>query len=89
MSVSDTLDIFSFSKLFDESSGNGSVNLELFTNDGASDAKDLWNLLSDLLESLLIKEDIIVELVLNLSLSPSLLLGLGSLGLLGLGALSG
>ena len=43
--------------------------------------------MADLVKSLLVEEDILVELVLNLGLGPGLLLGLGSLGLLGLRAL--
>ena len=44
---------------------------------------------ADLVEALLVEEDIVVELILNLGLGPGLLLGLGSLGLVGLGALRG
>ena len=85
MSVSNTHNFASVGKLVDESSGNGSVNLELFTKDATGDAEDLWHFLSNLFESLLIQENIVIELILNLSLSPRLLLGLGSLGFLGLG----
>ena len=73
----------------DETSGDRSVNLELFHDDRARDAENLGHLCADFVEALLVEEDIIVELVLNLGLGPGLLLGLGSLALVGLGALGG
>ena len=62
-----------------ESPGNRSINLELFHDDGASEAENLGHLRADLVESLLVKEHIVVELVLDLGLGPGLLLSLGSL----------
>ena len=62
-----------------ETSGDRSINLELFHDDGASNAENLGHLRGDLVEALLIKEDVVVELVLNLGLGPGLLLCLGSL----------
>ena len=75
--------------MLQEGSGNGSINLELFHDGGASDAEDLGHLGADLLESLLVQEDIRVELVLDLGFGPGLLLCLGTLALVGLGALRG
>ena len=62
-----------------ESPGNRSINLELFHDDGASEAENLGHLRADLVESLLVEEHIVVELVLDLGLGPGLLLSLGSL----------
>ena len=45
--------------------------------------------MADLVEALLVKEDIVVELVLYLGFGPGLLLGLGTLGFVGLRALGG
>ena len=79
MSVSNASDFSSGGQFFDEGSCYGSVDLELFTQDGASDHEDLGNLSANLFKSLLIQEHVVVELVLDLGLSPGLLLGLGSL----------
>ena len=73
----------------EETSGDRSINLELFHDDGASEAKNLWHLRADLVEALLVQEDIVVELVLDLSLGPGLLLCLGTLAFVSLSALSG
>jgi len=73
----------------EKTSGDRSINLELFHDDGASEAKNLWHLRADLVEALLVQEDIVVELVLDLSLGPGLLLCLGTLALVSLSALGG
>jgi len=73
----------------EETSGNGTINLELFHDDGAGEAENLGHLLADLIEALLVQEDIVVELVLDLGFGPGLLLGLGTLGFVGLRALGG
>jgi hypothetical protein len=70
-----------------ESSGDRSINLELFHDDGARDAENLWHFRADLIEALLVQEDVAVELVLNLGLGPGLLLCFGTLGLVSLSAL--
>ena len=90
--ASDVADWLNFSRaghVSEETSGDRSINLELFHDDGASNAENLGHLRADLVEALLIKEDVVVELVLNLGLGPGLLLCLGSLGLVGLSALRG
>ena len=73
----------------EKTSGDRSINLELFHDDGASEAKNLWHLRADLVEALLVQEDIVVELVLDLSLGPGLLLCLGTLAFVSLSALGG
>ena len=73
----------------DKASCNGTINLELFHDDGAGNAENLWQLLADLVESLLVEEDILIELVLYLGLGPGLLLCLSSLGFVSLSALGG
>ena len=73
----------------DETSGDGSINLKLFHDDRAGDAENLGHLGADLVKTLLIEEDIVVELVLNLGLGPGLLLCLGTLGFVSLSALRG
>ena len=57
-------------ELFDESSCDGSTNLELFNENSSGDAKDLWNFFKHSFELFIIKEDGIVELFLYLGLSP-------------------
>ena len=57
-------------KIFDQSSSNGSTNLELFAENGSGNAEDLWDLLDHSLVLLLIQEYGVVKLLLNLSLSP-------------------
>ena len=54
----------------DQETGNGSVNLELLAEDGSGDAQDFGDFAGELLVSLLIEEDFVVELVLNLDLGP-------------------
>ena len=87
--ISDRLDLSRASQVRNETSGDRSINLELFHDDGAGNAENLGHLRADLVKALLIKEDVVVELVLNLGLGPGLLLCLGSLGLVGLSALRG
>ena len=89
INISNWLDFSLTDEVSQESSGDGTINLELFHDGGASDAENLGHLGADLLKSLLVEEDFVVELVLNLGLGPGLLLGLGSLSLVGLGALRG
>ena len=87
--ISNWLDFSLSNEVSHESSGDGTINLELFHDGGASDAENLGHLGADLLKSLLVEEDVLVELVLDLGLGPGLLLGLCSLSLVGLGALRG
>ena len=61
-------------QIFDECPGDRSANLELLAKDGSSDAEDLWNFLEHSLVLLLIQEHGVVKLLLNLDLSPGLLL---------------
>jgi hypothetical protein len=62
-------------EISDEGSGNGSVDLELLAEDGAGDAKDLWDFVAEFLVSSFVKEDLVVKLILDLHLGPRLLLG--------------
>ena len=91
--VTDTSDSALLGELLNEGTGNGAIDLELFHEGGAGHNQDLGDFLADLSEALLIKENIGVELVLNLNLGPGLLFGatfLSTSGLLGgLRALSG
>ena len=87
--ISDWLNISGTSEVSEETSSDGTIDLELFHDNGAGKAQNLWHLLADLVKSLLVQENVLVELVLNLSLGPGLLLGLGSFGLVGLSALWG
>ena len=87
--VTDSLDFASAGHVPDEASGDRSIYLELFHDDGAGEAENLRHLLADFVESLLLQEHIVVELILDLGLGPGLLLCLGSLSLLRLGALGG
>ena len=56
--------------ILDESSGNGTTDLEFFAKDGSGDAEDLWHLLDHSLVLLLVEEYGIVKLFLNLNLGP-------------------
>ena len=77
--VSDWEDITGASQVSEDGPGDGSINLELFHDDGAGEAENLGHFRADLVESLLVEEHIVVELVLDLGLGPGLLLSLGSL----------
>ena len=87
--IADGLDVARAGHDADEGAGSRSINLELFHDDGARDAENLGQFRADLVESLLVEEHIVVELVLDLGLGPGLLLSLSSLGLLGLRTLRG
>ena len=87
--IANWLDLSGAGQMRDQSSSDRSINLELFHDDGAGNAKNLGQLGADLIKTLLIEEDIVVELVLNLGLGPGLLLCLGSLALVSLSALGG
>ena len=78
--VSDGLDEVLLAQVLDESTGDGSSNLELFAKDCSGDAEDLGDLLDHSLVLLLVEEHSIVELLLDLDLGPGLLLGLCALG---------
>ena len=56
--------------ILDESSGNGTTDLEFFAKDGSGDAEDLWDLLDHSLVLLLVEENSVVKLFLNLDLGP-------------------
>lgn len=75
-------------EILDEGSGNRTTNLELFAENGSSDAENLWDLLDHSLVSLLLEEDGVVKLFLDLGFGPWLLLGFSSLGFATLGGLS-
>ena len=87
--IANWLDLSGAGQMRDQSSSDRSINLELFHDDGAGNAKNLGQLGADLIKTLLIEEDIVVELVLNLGLGPGLLLCLGTLGFVSLSALRG
>ena len=87
--VTDGDDISGTGEVSEKGSSDGAVNLELFHDDGSGEAENLGHLLTDFGESLLIEENIGVELVLYLGLGPGLLLSLGSLSFSGLSALGG
>lgn len=80
-------------ELFNESSSDGAVHLELLHKAGAGNDQNLGDFLATFLEALLIKENIVVKLVFNLNLGPGLLLSFTALlagsFLLGLRALGG
>ena len=87
--ITNGLDVTSAGEMSDETSGDSSINLELFHDDGSCNAENLGKLGADLVKTLLIEEDIVVELVLDLGLGPGLLLCLGSLGFVSLSAFRG
>ena len=58
----------------DESTRDGTIDLEFFAKDSASDAKNLLALGGDLVVPPLVEEDFIVKLVLDLNLGPALLI---------------
>merc|ERR1719498_1804637 len=57
-------------QISDESSGNGTTDLEFFAKDGSGDAENLWNLLNHSLVLLLVEENSVVKLFLYLNLGP-------------------
>ena len=63
-------------ELFNESTSDGSTNLELLTEDGSGDAKDIWNTFAHSFELDFLEEDGVVKLFLDLNFSPTLFLGL-------------
>ena len=58
------------SEVGDEETSDGTVNLELLAEDGSGDAKNFWDFGAEFLVSLLIEEDFVIQLVLDLDLSP-------------------
>ena len=70
-------------EILDQSTGNGSRDLVLFAKDRSSHTEELWNVLEHGFVLRLLKIDGVVKLLLNLDLSPRLLLTLGSSGLSG------
>lgn len=54
----------------DESTCNSSVNLELVTENGSCNHKDLGDLVAKFIVSLFVEEDFVVKLVLDLDLGP-------------------
>ena len=70
MLLSDWLDQLLSGKILDQSSGDGTTDLELFAKDSSGDAEDLWDFLDHSLVLLLIQEYGIVKLLLNLGLCP-------------------
>ena len=78
MLLSDWSDQLLNGKILDQSSSDGTTNLELFTEYGSGNAEDLWDLLDHSLVLLLIQEYGVVKLLLYLGLCPWLLLGFGT-----------
>ena len=76
--LSNWLDQLLSGKILDQSSRDGTSNLELFTENGSGNAEDLWDLLEHSLVLLLIQEYGVVKLLLYLGLGPGLLLGFSS-----------
>ena len=70
--VTDALNVSSAWELLDETACNGSIDLELFDQDSASDAQDFWHFSKDLVVFLLFEENFVVSLVSDLDLSPLL-----------------
>ena len=62
------------SQVADKSARNRSIDLELFNEGSTRDAENLGDLCHQLLVALLVKEDFVVELVLDLDFGPALLL---------------
>ena len=80
-------------KISDDSSGHGTVDLELVAQFGHRDGEELGRILDDSIVGFLVEEDRVVKLFLYLDLGPALLLGLSAAGLLagegsGLGGLT-
>ena len=74
VAISDASDGATLCSVADEGASDGTVDLELFAEDASCNAEDFCHFLRDLFVALLIKEDIVVELVLNLSFGPAILL---------------
>lgn len=87
--VTDFLDGSLLDTVFNEGTGDGSVNLELFAKNGSRDGEHFGHLLRNLFVALLVKEHLVVKLISDLDLGPTLLFSLstflGSLGILGCG----
>ena len=66
-------------ELFDHRASDGTVDLVLVAESGASDTEDLGDFRCDLGPFLLVKEHIVVKLILYLFSGPRLLLGLSCL----------
>jgi hypothetical protein len=75
--VTNALDSSLLIKSLDDSTSDRTVHLKLVHEDCASDAQDLRDLACNLGPSLLVEEDVVVELVLYLDLGPGLFLGFG------------
>ena len=79
-------------QVLDESTSNGTTDLEFFAKNGSGDTENFWNLLKHLFKISLLEEHSVIKLFLNLDLSPTLLLSFsfsccllfGHLGALGL-----
>lgn len=85
----DFLDVSLLDTVFNEGTGDGTINLELFAKDGSRDGQHFGHLLNNLFVALLVKENLVVKLISDLDLGPTLLFSLstflGSLGILGCG----
>ena len=75
--ITNALDSSLLFKPLDDGTSDRTVHLKLVHEDCASDAQDLGDLACNLGPSLLVEEDVVVELVLYLDLGPGLFLGLG------------
>jgi hypothetical protein len=75
--VTNALDSSLLFKPLDDGTSDRTVHLKLVHEDCTSDAQDLGDFTCDLGPSLLVKEDVVVELVLYLDFGPGLFLGLG------------
>ena len=87
MGITDALDVTLFSKFSDQTASDRSVHLKLFAENTSGDAEDLWGFSKDLVVFLLLEEDLTVEFIFFLDLSPLLCLCLGSSLLRSLGTL--
>ena len=68
--LSDWFDQLLSGKILDQSSSDGTTDLEFLAENGSGDAKNLWDFLDHSLVLLLIQEYGIVKLLLNLGLGP-------------------
>ena len=85
--ISNSFDVTPFGKFPDETASDCSVHLKLFAENTTGDAEDLWSFSKDLVVFLLLEEDLTVEFIFFLDLSPLLCLCLGSPLLRSLGTL--
>jgi hypothetical protein len=78
IAITDGLDVTTLDTVSDECARYGSVDLELFAEVGSGDAEDLCHFLRNLFVAFLVEENVVVELVLDLDLGPTLLFSLAA-----------